>query len=189
LEDATVPLTADYLTDFFLFFDPGAENYYINDRQEWRKIKPVTSTKTSSEALAFDTYVALNRPILGKNNIVIFSEDIVAKILSGQVTMLIEPKQHPCGVYNVFSEGEIVCQIEIEKVEKWDTDYRLSEMQKSAWYNSIDVTDDDDGYVDTVVLHPCFALSSGFESIADFIQHHKTNYAPIKYAMTFKLIK
>lgn len=106
--------------------------------------------------------------------------------------MTIRRTQYPCGVYDVVSEAapdKVVCQIEVVKVEKWDTDYRLSEMQKSAWYNSIDVMDDDDGYVDTVVLHPCFALSSGFVSIADFIQYHRENYAPVKFAHTFELVK
>lgn len=91
-------------------------------------------------------------------------------ILSGQVTMLIEAKQYSCGVYTVFSKGEIVCSIEIEKVEKFEIGIMLENKKRSIdMWGKVRV--------------------SGFDSLEDFIQHHRENYAPIKYVMTFKLIK
>lgn len=101
-------------------------------------------------------------------------------ILSDQVTMLIEPKQHPCGVYNVFSKGEIVCQIEVEKVEKMDMSHFLFTPLQHAF---------DTIYKEMLNALIPYVAKSGFDTVGAFEQYHRENYAPIKYAMTFKLIK
>lgn len=133
---------------------------------------------------------------------IIYSPEWIEKILSGQKTMTIRRTQYPCGIYDVVSETEpdtVVCQIEVVRVEKWETEYWLREISKinqPCAYNEVYTESNIDflrssSYSDKEVieLFPCFALSSGFESIPDFIQYHLKNYAPVKYAHTFQLVK
>jgi len=116
--------------------------------------------------------------------------------------MTIRRTQYPCGVYDVVSEAEpekSVCRIEVVKVEKWDTEYWLREMSKinqPCAYNEVYTESNidflrssSDSDKEVIELFPCFALSSGFASIADFIQYHRDNYAPVKYAHTFQIMK
>lgn len=101
-------------------------------------------------------------------------------ILSGQITMIIEPKQYPCGVYDVLKEDKVICQIEVEKVEKIDMSYFLFTPLQHAFDNK---------YKEMLNALIPYVCKSGFETVGIFEQYHRENYAPIKYAMTFKLIK
>lgn len=140
--------------------------------------------------------------ILNEPQKIIYSSEWIAKILSGQKTMTIRRTQYPCGVYDVVSESEsdtVVCQIEVMKVEKWDTDYWLKQMMKhdpndpADYYNYSDCDYDGGwdgfGHTPSCQIFPCFAESSGFDSIPDFIRYHRENYAPVKFAHTFELVK
>ena len=51
-----------------------------------------------------------------------YSPEWIEKILSGQKTMTYRRTQYPCGVYDVVNDasGEVVGQIEVVKVEKFD---------------------------------------------------------------------
>lgn len=102
-----------------------------------------------------------------------YAPEWIAKILSGQKTMTIRRTQYPCGVYDVVGEAEpdkVVCQIEIVKVEKWEHKKRIPLNNDAVWF----FTD---------------ARNSGFENLQDFYEYHRENYAPVKYAHTFELVK
>lgn len=146
---------------------------------------------------------------------IIYLPEWIEKILNGEKTMTIRKTQYPCGVYDVVSETEpdkVVCRIEIVKVEKWYADFWLSEVLKSdVELNSTprftEITGHTSGfpynkysirtgqcehsyeYYEIIELYPCWVCLSGFKCIADFIQYHRKNYAPVKFAHTFQLLK
>ncbi len=106
-----------------------------------------------------------------------YKPEWIEKILNGQKTMTIRRTQYPCGIYDVVSEAEpntVVCRIEVVRVEKWDTDSRLQRVQ-TAYDKGCEL--------------PFSVHSSGFKFIDDFIQYHRENYAPVKFAHTFQLMK
>lgn len=113
-----------------------------------------------------------------------YAPEWIEKILSGQKTMTIRRTQYLCGVYDVVAESEpnrVVCRIEVVKVEKVN-------MPKSLFLNTIDA----DEYARKLLPFVNFALWSGFKGswfIEDFIQYHRENYAPVKFAHTFELLK
>lgn len=136
---------------------------------------------------------------------IIYSPEWITKILSGQKTMTIRRTQYPCGVYDVVSETEpdkVVCRIEVVKVEKWDTEYWLEYMMTHHYYNWANVKRSDlfssagswDGYgmPPSYQKFPCFVKASGFSGVScfeDFEIYHRENYAPVKFAHTFELVK
>ena len=106
-----------------------------------------------------------------------YTPEWIEKILSGQKTMTIRKTQYPCGVYDVVSEAEpdtVVCQIEVVKVLKWETDKRLYFAED--WFNK-----------KGEVLFDIYIC--GFNDVNSFIRYHRENYAPVKYAHTFELVK
>lgn len=117
-----------------------------------------------------------------------YTPEWIAKILSGQKTMTIRRTQYPCGVYDVVSEAEpdkVVCRIEVVRVEKVNMDHQLKRFQNLL-----------DGFRDiTDIVNACFSdehnysASCGFIDIVNFIQYHRENYAPVKFAHTFELLK
>ena len=130
---------------------------------------------------------------------IIYAPEWIDKILSGEKTMTIRRTQYSCGVYDVVSEAEpdtVMCRIEIVRVDKWDTEKWLGEIQEAGdRYNMTDIfigqapfAPNDDEYM-YIQDFECFAKSSGFASISDFIQYHRENYAPVKFAHTFELVK
>lgn len=108
---------------------------------------------------------------------IIYSPEWIAKILSGQKTMTIRRTQYPCGVYDVVSESEsdkVVCQIEITEILKWKTDERLHHARDFFCRNG---------------MTPFYVDKCGFDDVDSFIQYHRENYAPVKFAHTFELLK
>lgn len=106
-----------------------------------------------------------------------YKPEWIEKILSGQKIMTIRRTQYLCGIYDVVSEAEpdkVVCQIEIVKVRKWETDKRL--------YFAEDYCKKFDNVL--VDFNRC-----GFDNVDDYIQYHRENYAPVKFAHTFQLMK
>lgn len=137
---------------------------------------------------------------------ILYKPEWIDKILSGQKTMTIRKTQYPCGVYDVVNEAEldkVVCQIEIVKVEKWDTDYWLRYIATHQYYNWADVRRGGDSFSNagswdgwgippSYQKFPCFVKLSGFSGIScfeDFEDYHRENYAPVKFAHTFQLVK
>ncbi len=105
-----------------------------------------------------------------------YAPEWIDKILSGQKTMTIRRTQYPCGVYDVVSEAEpdkVVCRIKIVKVEKLEMCLIL----------------DTDPYLIGSWTNETYIEASGFSKPRDFIQYHLKNYAPVKYAHTFQLVK
>ena len=145
---------------------------------------------------------------------IIYTPEWIEKILTGEKTMFIIPTQLQLGIHNVVNNSElekIACQIEVVKVEKWDTDYWLDRILTNP--NDVSLQDGrlfyvfgkTDGftynkdhfedcrgerdYYYNYDVFPCWVRCSGFASIADFIQYHRDNYAPVKFAHTFNLMK
>lgn len=135
-----------------------------------------------------------------------YSPEWIDKILSGEKTMTIRRTQYACGIYDVVNDAEpekVVCQIEVVKVEKWDTDYWLRYMATHQYYNWADVRRGGDSFSNagswdgwgippSYQKFPCFVKLSGFSGIScfeDFEDYHRENYAPVKFAHTFQLVK
>lgn len=114
---------------------------------------------------------------------IIYSPEWIEKILSGQKTMTIRRTQYPCGIYDVVSETEpntVVCQIEIWQVTKFDSDY---------WIKIYTNPNLEYPTLPAKMAKVNHAIPCGFESYDSFIQYHRDNYAPVKFAHTFQLVK
>lgn len=122
-----------------------------------------------------------------------YAPEWIEKILSGQKTMTIRRTQYPCGVYDVVSEAEpdkVVCQIEIVRVEKVEFELFIQpHKSKSIKINTSEIKTEVKTWDDFNRITNLMVCMSGFEFEKDFIQYHRENYAPVKFAHTFQLVK
>lgn len=143
---------------------------------------------TRNEAILFAK--RLNR--INRNEI-IYAPEWIPKILSGQKTMTIRRTQYPCGVYDVVSEAEpnrVVCRIEVVKVEKVEFELFIQpHKSRSIKVNTSEIKTEVKTWDDFNRITDLIVSMSGFESGKDFIQYHRDNYAPVKFAHTFELVK
>lgn len=83
----------------------------------------------------------------------------------------------------MVSENEpdkVVCRIEIVGIEKWNTNDQL---------NHLEYIIKEYGLIEFEEIPFFHAFHSGFTDIDSFIQYHRDNYAPVKFAHTFELVK
>lgn len=103
----------------------------------------------------------------------------IYKILAGQKTMDVLPTQHACGYYELWDADrqEVRGIVYIAKVERVILDIDLIKSEIAGNYQcELDYTEDE------------LYTKSGFDSILDFLNHHRTNFQSIKYATTYLVV-
>lgn len=149
-------------------------------RNEWWDANISNNSQLFEQAFGYclETYIGTPNSLLHDLNIIKpigrleYTSEWIDKILWGQKTMDIIPIQHACGYYELWDidRQEVRGIVEVTNTQKLSDMDSLMRNDIASFYNRKKV------------------YNCGFDSTESFIDHHRTHFQSVKYAITYQVV-